>query len=87
MHTCSRVHHKTPFPPFFVDTVGKLHSSEGEKNVALPSFLSLKMFFGKVPSLAAGASLLSCSLSWRCVLEFHGVGTALMRNLDLFLIQ
>ena len=43
------------------------------------------MFFGKVPSLASGSSLLSFSLFMGPVLKFHSVGTSLMMMFDLYL--
>ena len=43
--------------------------------------------FGKSPRVFAGASLLSNNLLLRSVLKFHGVGTALMRKLDLHFTQ
>ena len=42
----------------------------------------LTHFPGKFPRISAGASLLSCSLSWRSVLKLQSVGTSLMMNFD-----
>ena len=69
----------------FVDAAGRTHFSAGEKNVVLSFALSFVNFSGKIPSLALGAQLLSSSLLLRPILKFHSVGTALMRNFDLFL--
>ena len=46
-----------------------------------------KDFLDQLPRISAGASLLSCSLSWRSVLKFHCVGTSLMRNFDIYFSQ
>ena len=69
----------------FVAAAGRTHFSAGEKNVVLSFALSFVIFFGKIPILALGAQLLSSSLLLRPILKFHTVGTALMRNFDLFL--
>ena len=65
-----------------VDVAGIIHSSVGEKNVAL-SFWHVNMS-GKIPCFAADASLLSFSLFFRSVLKFHSVATSLMRKFDYF---
>ena len=59
---------------FIVVAAGKLHSSVGE----------LKDILGKSPRVSAGAPLLSFSLFLRSILKFQSVGTALMRNFDLY---
>ena len=58
---------------FMVDAVGIIHFPVGEHNVALSISLSLVTISGKIPCLAAGASLLSFSLFLRSVLKFHSV--------------
>ena len=40
VHTCSGIYHKL-FPRVYVDAAGKIHSSEGEQNVALSSLQSV----------------------------------------------
>ena len=65
---------------FIVAAAGKLHSSVGEKNVALSFSFELFDILGKSPRISAGASLLSFSLLLRSVLKFHSV----KRKFDLY---
>ena len=50
-------------------------------------FFELIDILGKFPRVSTGASLLTFSLFLRSHLNFHGVGTALMRTFDLYFIQ
>ena len=72
---------------FIVDGAGKLHSSVDEKKVVLSVSFELVDIIGQSPRVSAGASLLSFSLLLRPILKFHSVGTALVRNFDLYFIQ
>ena len=69
---------------FFVDATRSTHFSAGEWNAALVFLLELLHFFGKVPRLASGTSLLSISLFMGPVLKFHSARTSLMRNFDTY---
>ena len=66
----------------FVDAAGSTHSSGGKVQPCL--FLWACIFFNKIPSLASGTALLSFSLFMGPVVKFHGVGTSLVRNLDIY---
>ena len=70
-----------------VDAASIIHLSVGEQNVAFVLFFELINTFGKIPCLAAAASLLSFSFLLRSVLKFHNVSTSLMRNFDLSFFQ
>ena len=81
VHPCSGIYHKL----FFFCGCGRYHPVLRKWIECSFVFLfELLDFLGKFPRVSAGASLLSCSLSWRSVLKFHSVGTSLMRNFDLY---
>ena len=73
---------------FIVDAAGKTHSSEGRRvECSFVLFFEFVNMSGKIPCLAADASLLSFSLFRRSVLEFHSVRTALMRQFQCVLLE
>ena len=71
MHASPGIHHKLSIVRVYAADI--THSSESKWNVAFSFSLSLKKI-GKIPCLAAGASLLSFSLFLRSVLKFHSEG-------------
>ena len=84
MHACSGIYHKISFLGFYCGCGRQNPLINMRTECSFVLFFELVNMFGKSPRVSAGASLLSFSLSRRSVLEFHSVGTSLMRNFDLY---
>ena len=67
----------------FVHAASSTHSSESEQNVALSFSSSLYLFLARFHDLPRAHRCCLAVSSWRSVLNFHSVGTSLMRNFDL----
>ena len=84
VHTGCWIYHKLSFLRLFCWRSREYPFLRGKVLCSLVFSFELVHVSGKVPSLASGTSLLSFSLFMGLVLEFHSVGTSLMRNFDLY---
>ena len=87
VHTRSGINCKLSFIRLFCWRSLEYSFLRGKVECSLVFFFELVYVFGKIPSLASGTSLLSCSLFMGPVLKFHSVGTSLMRNFDIYFSQ
>ena len=84
MQTCSWMYHKLSILRFY-GGCGRHDQLLGRRiECSFVLFFEFVNISGKIPCLAAGASLLSFSLFLRYVLKFHSVGTSLMKYFDLY---
>ena len=87
MHSRSWINCKLLFFRLFCWRSWEYPFLRGKVECSLVLFFEPVYVLGKIPCLASGTSLLSFSLFLRSILQFHSVGTSLMRNFDIYFSQ
>ena len=89
VHACSGIHHKLSLLGFYCGCGQQNPLPVKRTECSFVFLFELRDILGKFPRISTGASLLSCSLFCRYVLELHvhSVGTSLMKNFDLYITK